>query len=65
MDNQTLINKLQAAVSVIVLDPKIRKWLADNDPKALDQCAEAYTAFRHHFVNEWRPSTLNHEDFSD
>lgn len=29
------------ALSVIVLDPKIRAWLQENDPKALEQCEAA------------------------
>lgn len=34
-------SKLVAALSVIVLDPKIRAFLEANDPKALAQAEEA------------------------
>ena len=33
--------KQKAALMVIVLSPNIRAWLAENDPKALQQCREA------------------------
>lgn len=66
MENETqiLLGKLNAAVSVIVLDPKIRLFLTAYDPKALEQCFEAFNAYRNRF-SEWRPSEVSHEDFLD
>jgi hypothetical protein len=64
MENATqlLLAQLNAAVSVIVLSPEIRKYLTVIDPKALDQCFDAYNAYRNRF-SEWRPSEVSHEDF--
>jgi len=65
MENPTqiLLNKLNAAVSVIVLSPEIRKFLTAYDPKALDQCFEAFNAYRNHYT-EWCPSAaIQPEDF--
>lgn len=64
MENATqlMLAKLNAAVSVIVLDPKIRLFLTAYDQKALEQCFEAYNAYRNRFT-EWRPSEVSHEDF--
>ena len=64
MENATqlLLAQLNAAVSVIVLDPKIRLFLTAYYQKALYQCFEAYNAYRNRF-SEWRPSEVSHEDF--
>ncbi len=37
-------NTAQAALAVLVLDPKISAWLAQNDPKALAQARRALPA---------------------
>jgi len=65
MENATqlLLEQLNKAVSVIVLSPEIRKFLTAYDPKALDQCFDAFNAYRNRF-NEWRPSAeVSHDDF--
>lgn len=38
---------LHNALGVIVLDPKISAWLAENDPKALEQATTAFKAAGH------------------
>jgi hypothetical protein len=50
MENKTqlLLDKLNDAVSVIVLSSEIRKYLTVIDPKALDQCFDAFNAYRRH-----------------
>lgn len=35
------VGKLARALAVMVLDPKISAWLAENDPKALEQAKRA------------------------
>ncbi len=37
--------KIRAALMVLVLDPKIRAFLAENDPMALKQAREALAEF--------------------
>ena len=38
------MNKLTDALNVIIKDARIRAWLAENDPNALQQCLTALTA---------------------
>jgi len=41
-----ITKQLNDAVSVIILSPEIRKFLTVVDPKALEQCFDAFNAYR-------------------
>ena len=43
---ESLLKQLNDAVSVIILSPEIRKFLTVVDPKALEQCFDAFNAYR-------------------
>ena len=43
---EEVAKQLNDAVSVILLSPEIRKFLTVMDPKALEQCFDAFNAYR-------------------
>ncbi len=43
---EEITKQLNDAVSVIILSPEIRKFLTAYDPKALEQCFDAFNAYR-------------------
>ena len=43
---EEITKQLNDAVSVIILSPEIRKFLTVVDPKALEQCFDAFNAYR-------------------
>lgn len=45
---EEITKQLNDAVSVIILTPQIRKFLTVVDPKALEQCFDAFNAYRNH-----------------
>jgi hypothetical protein len=49
---EEITKQLNDAVSVIILSPEIRKFLTVVDPKALEQCFDAFNAYRNSTKNK-------------